>query len=119
MPNTADCSVLGTGAGMQGAGVLWPQEGCHAWPWSMAGPVPGGTGFSGQIPAGTWSGRGCTVPAPQSDHPLLPLTLAWGFPPTPLGEQRSCLGFTSRIAEKGSFCQILPLSKTLNCRANV
>lgn len=125
MPNAADCSVLGTGAGLQGAGLLWPQEGCYAWPWSMAGPNPGGTGFSGQVPAGTWPGRGCTVPAPQGDprvtcdHPLLPLPLAWGFSPTPLGEQRPCLGFTCRIDEKGSFCQILPLSKTLNCRANV
>ena len=117
MPNTADCSVLGTGAGLQGAGLLWPQEWCHAWPWSMADPNPGGTGFSGQIPARTWPGRGCTAPSPRGDprvtcdHPLLPLPLAWGLPPPPLEEQSPCLGFTCRISEKGSFCQILPLSK--------
>lgn len=118
MPNTADCSVLGTGAGLQGAGLLWPQEGCHVWPWSMADPNLGGTGFSGQIPAGAWPGRVYTAPAPWGDprvtcdHPLLPLPLAWGFPPPPLEEQPPCLGFTCRITE-GSFCQILPLSETL------
>lgn len=91
----------------------------------MADPNPGETGFSEQILDGTWPGRGCTAPAPWGDprvtcdHPLLPLPLAWVFPPSLLGEQPPCLGFTCRIAENGSFCQILPLSKTLNWRANV